>query len=63
MFNIYFVRVMNVPSRIFCFRISYKTQKSKITAVPTAWFFWRHYRLVVGNISIVLPQELADAQL
>ena len=30
-------------------------KKSKITAVPPAWFFWRHNRLVVGNLSIVPP--------
>ena len=31
--------------------------KKKITAVPPAWFFWRDYRLVVGNLSIVPPLE------
>ena len=30
---------------------------NKITAVPPAWFFWRDYRLVVGNLSIVPPLE------
>ena len=34
-----------------------KKKKSKITAVPPAWSFWRDYRLVVGNLSIVPPLE------
>ena len=25
--------------------------------MPPAWFFWRHNRLVVGNLSIVPPLE------
>ena len=38
-------------------RLRRKKKKSKITAVPPAWFFWKDYRLVVGNLSIVPPLE------
>ena len=38
-------------------RSGHRLRRKKITAVPPAWFFWRDYRLVVGNLSIVPPLE------